>query len=150
MGLPRISGEVAKLWKDVELKYLPSGKAVCELPLVFNKRRKNQQTGEWEDAGSMFVRATAWEGMAENCANTLSKGDNVIVSGELSVREYDRKDGSGKGQSIELRVYEIGPSLRWSEAKIQRIQRRSDDTSGGSDDPWSNPAQAVADEEVPF
>lgn len=146
MGLPRINGEVAKLWKDPELKYVPSGKAVCELPLVFNKRRKNQD-GTWEDAGSMFVRATAWEGMAENCANTFSKGDNVIVSGELSVREYDRKDGSGKGQSIELRVYEIGPSLRWSEAKIQRIERRSDDTSGGSDDPWSNTATA---DEAPF
>lgn len=149
MGLPRINGEVGKLWREPELKYLPSGKAVCDLGIVFNKRRKNQD-GSWEDAGSMFVRATAWEGMAENCANTFSKGDNVIVSGELSVREYDRKDGTGKGQSIELRVYEIGPSLRWSEAKIQRIQRRSDDTSGGSDDPWSNPAQAVAEDEPPF
>lgn len=146
MSLPRIA-EVAKLWRDPEIRYTPGGKAVASLGLVFSKRKKTE-AGGWEDAGSLFVRGTLWEGYAENAVNSLSKGDNVFVVGELEMREYE-KDGE-KRQSLELRVYEIGPSLRWSEAKIQRIQRRSDDTSGGSDDPWSNPAQAVADEEAPF
>lgn len=148
MGLPRINGEVGRLWKDPTIRYTGSGKAVCEIPLVFSKRRKDETTGKWEDVGSMFVRATAWDAMAENCGNTLSKGDNVVVSGELSVNEYDRKDGSGKGQSIELRVYEIGPSLRWNEAKIQRVERRSEST-GPVDDPWGS-APAAGDEECPF
>lgn len=135
MGLPKIH-EVGKLWRDPELKYTPAGKAVCELGIVFNKRRKTD-TG-WEDAGSMFVRGTVWEQMAEHCAETLSKGDQVLVSGELSVREFERKDGS-KGQSVELRVYDVGPSLKWTQAKLQRVERGSDGdrSTQHTDDPWS-------------
>jgi single-strand DNA-binding protein len=153
MGLPRINGEVGKLWKDPEIRWTPQGKAVCELPLVFNKRVKNRDTGEWEDAGSMFVRGAVWEQTAENCANSLAKGDQVMVTGELSTREYEKNDGS-KGYSLELRVYEVAVSLRWNEVRVQRAER----TGGGSkrpttqqDDPWGSvpPPDAPMDE-APF
>ena len=141
MGLPRIS-EVARLWKDPELKFLPSGKAVCELPLVFSKR-KQAEDGSWQDAGSMFVRATVWDKPAEFCAEALVKGDDVLVTGELSVREFERKDGS-KGQSVEMRVYEVGPSMKWNGAKVLRVERESAHGSSGtrtsapSSDPWGD------------
>lgn len=150
MGLPRINGEVGKLWADPELRFTPGGKAVCSVPLVFNKRKKNQ-AGEWEDAGSMFVRGTVWDQQGENCAESLAKGDEVIVTGELSVREYERKDGS-KGTSIEANLYAIGPSLKWNAVKIARAARGSElpaaDTGG---DPWgSAPAKSTADDQPPF
>ena len=157
MGLPRIN-EVARLWKAPELRFTPSGKAVCELPLVFNKR-KQDANGNWEDAGSMFVRASVWDKAAEHCAEALDKGDDVLVSGELSVREFERKDGS-KGQSIELRVYEIGPSMKWNGVKVARADRSgspahgsSDSGRGGAaDDPWGAPVSSSVgpDEEPPF
>lgn len=151
MGLPRINGEVGKLWANPELRFTPGGKAVCSVPLVFNKRKKNQ-AGEWEDAGSVFVRATVWDQQGENCAESLAKGDEVIVTGELSVREYERKDGS-KGTSIEANLYAIGPSLKWHSAKVNRVSRASDGTAGGSPDPWGSdvaPGQPVDGDEPPF
>lgn len=143
MGLPRVA-EVAKLWKDPELRYTPSGKAVCELPLLFVKRARND-AGQWEDVAQMWVRGTVWDRAAEHAAESLSKGDEVLVSGELSTREFERKDGS-KGTSVEMRVFEVGPSLRWGSAKVSRAERSAARPSGPSDDPW----QAAPADEAPF
>lgn len=127
MSLPRIKGETARLWAPPELRYTSSGKAVCTLPLVFNKRRKLPD-GTWEDAGSLFVRATAWDQMAESCAECLDKGHDVIVAGELSLREYEKTDGS-KGQSLELRLDDVGPSMRNATVKVTKAERGSTDDS---------------------
>lgn len=139
MALPKIN-ETARLWGEVELRFTPSGKAVASVPLVFNKRTKNRDTGEWEDSGSLFVRGTAWDQLGENCAESLNKGMEVIVSGELSQREYERKDG-GKGTSLELNIYAIGPNLKTATAKVNKATRSSGNggygSGGGADDPWS-------------
>ncbi|MBW0088267.1 single-stranded DNA-binding protein [Pseudonocardia sp. KRD-184] len=156
MSLPKVQGEVARLWDAPELRFTSAGKAVCSVPLVFNKRRKNQGSGEWEDVGSMFVRASAWEQLAENCAESLSKGDEVIVSGELSLREYDRKDGSGKGTSVEMNIFAIGPSLSRATAKVAKVSRdgaaATPRAAGDEVDPWSSAPTGAAtdDSEIPF
>lgn len=129
MSLPRVQGELARLTKDVEIRYTPAGKAVATVDLAFNKRTKDRETGEWQDAGTMFVRGTAWEQLGENCMNSLSKGDEVIVSGELSVREYERKEG-GTGYSVELNIYAIGPNLRTCTAKVSRATREGSESRG--------------------
>lgn len=149
MSLPKIQGETARLWAEPELRYSPQGKAVCSVPLVFSKRKKNTQ-GVWEDAGSMFVRGTAWEQLGENCAESLTKGDEVIVTGELSVREFERNDGS-KGQSLELNVYAIGPSLRFNTVKVNRVERGTAKPQGSGSpagDPW--PTAPVDEDSSPF
>ncbi|MEV0085241.1 single-stranded DNA-binding protein [Saccharopolyspora sp. NPDC050642] len=149
MSLPKINGEVARLWAAPELRWTPGGKAVVTVPLVFNKRKRTD-AGEWEDAGSMFVRAQAWELFAENISESLSKGDEVIVSGELSLRDYDRKDGS-KGQSIELALYAIGPNLKRHMAKTLRIDRQGVSESAPTADPWANaPRGGNSTDEPPF
>jgi single-strand DNA-binding protein len=156
MGLPKVQGEIAKLWADVEMRFTPQGKAVASVPLVFNKRKLDKATGEWADAGTVFVRATAWEQLAENCAESLSKGDEVVVSGELSMREYERRDGTGKGQSLELNIWVIGPSLARATAKVNKVSRSGSQPAAGgpAEDPWgSSPAPAsrpAADDEPPF
>ncbi|MFI0469274.1 single-stranded DNA-binding protein [Saccharopolyspora sp. 5N102] len=151
MSLPKINGEVARLWADPELRWTPSGRAVVTVPLVFNKRKRTD-AGEWEDAGSMFVRGQAWELFAENISESLSKGDEVVVAGELSVRDYDRKDGS-KGQSIELALYAIGPNLKRHMAKTLRIDRQDVPESTPTGDPWGSappPSGGSVADEPPF
>jgi single-strand DNA-binding protein len=137
MALPRIH-ETGRLYAAPELRYTSSGKAVCTIPLVFSKRTKDRETGEWSDSGTLFVRGSVWDQMAENCAETLNKGDEVVVSGELSMREYERNDGS-KGQSLEMTLNAIGPSLRWSTAKVAKAVRSGGDSGNSTpaDDPWS-------------
>ncbi|MCI2421489.1 single-stranded DNA-binding protein [Saccharopolyspora sp. K220] len=136
MSLPKINGEVARLWAEPELRWTPSGKAVVTVPLVFTKRKRTD-AGEWEDAGTMFVRAQAWEQFAENISESLAKGDEVVVTGELSVRDYERQDGS-KGQSLELTLYAIGPNLKRHMAKTLRIDRQDAPASANSPDPWGS------------
>ena len=160
MSLPKIH-EVGRLTSDPVLRYGPSGKPVASLNVAFNKRKKDPQTGEWVDAGALFVRCTAWDQMAENVSNSLSKGDEVFVSGELSMREYDRTDGSGKGQSLECNLYAIGPTLSRATAKVARATRTGADGNGSGtpvDDPWAiAPATKTAasaastwEDEIPF
>src|SRR5687768_15367672 len=143
MGLPRINGEVARLWSDPELRFTPAGKAVASVPLVFKKSKKDAN-GVWQDVGEMWVRGTAWDQLGENVAESLSKGDEVVVSGELSVREYERNDGT-KGQSVELNIWAIGPNLARATAKVNKTSRGGSETGGnrqpaysggGSSDPW--------------
>lgn len=149
MPFPKIT-ETARLYADVELRFTPGGKAVANVPLVFSKRKKNAQ-GDWEDAGAVFVRGTAWDQLAENCAESLFKGVDVLVSGELSVREYERKDGS-KGTSVEMNIYAIGPSLNRATVKVNKAERGSEQQSSSQgsaqNDPW-NSAPPI-DDPAPF
>src|SRR5690606_33235209 len=121
MSLPRIT-EKGFVISAPSLRFTPSGKAVVEVPIAFNKRRKNEQTGQWENTHSIIVRGTAWEDHAEQIAETITDRMDVLVSGELFVREYETKDGlvSGelfvreyetkdgrKGQSVEMNIFDI-------------------------------------------
>lgn len=139
--LPKIS-EVGRLWDDPTIRWTPSGKAVVTVPLVFSKRKKTE-SGSWEDVGSLFVRGTLWDQYAQNVADSLSKGDSVLVSGELAEREYE-KDGE-KRKSLELKIFDIGPTLKWGPVKIARAERSSGESwSSASDDPWAS------DDSAPF
>lgn len=145
MALPKIN-ETARLAADPELRFTSSGRAVCSMRLVFSKRKLNQQTNQWEDAGELWVNGTAWEQLGEHCAESLVKGCEVLVSGELSQREYERKDGT-KGTSLELNIYAIGPSLRSATATVNKASRGSQGgPSGPQDDPWAG----AADDSAPF
>lgn len=140
MALPKIC-DVAKLWAEPELRFTPGGKAVLTLPLVFGKRKKNAN-GEWEDAGSLFVRGTAWDDLAEHAAESFAKGDMVIVQGELYQREYE-KDGE-KRQSLEMTVYAVGPDVKRASVSVNRVERTKEATP--FDDPWGG----TTTQEAPF
>src|SRR5699024_4939870 len=92
---------------DVQLKFTPNGKAVCEVSVAENHNRKNEQTGQWETESTTWRRVSFWENQAEAVAEQVQKGDRVIVSGDEKLREYERKDGS-KGASLEVRGRHIG------------------------------------------
>ncbi len=117
---------VGNLTRDPELRYTPSGAGVASFGLAVNRRY--QVNGEWQEQVSFF-NIVAWSELGENAAASLSKGMRVIVTGRLEQRSYETKDGE-KRSVTEVRADELGPSLRWAQAQVERISR-DDATSGG-------------------
>ena len=113
---------IGNLTDDPELKFTPSGAAVANFTVASTPRTLDRQTNEWKDGEALFIRCAAWRQLAENVAESLQKGQQVIVQGPLSVRNYERQDGS-RGTSVEMTVNEIGPSLRFATAKVTRVNR---------------------------
>jgi len=134
---------IGNLTDDPELKFTPSGAAVANFTVASTPRTFDRQTNEWKDGDALFLRCAAWRQLAENVAESLQKGQRVIVTGALRVRQYERQDGS-KGTSVELNVDEVGPSLKFATAKVTKATR-SGSSGGGfggggasSSDPWSS------------
>ena len=88
-----------------------------------------QRNGEWQEDVSFF-NVTAWADLGENAAASLTKGMRVIVSGRLEQRAYETKEGE-KRTVVEIVADEIGPSLRWARAEVERIARDGGGNSGG-------------------
>ncbi|MFD5682158.1 single-stranded DNA-binding protein [Streptomyces bacillaris] len=151
MALPTLTG-VGRLTNDPELRFTPSSKAVASIPLAFNSRRLNRQTQEWEDGDVLYVRGTAWERLAENAAETLTKGMEVIVTGELRTESWE-KDGQ-KHERTALLIRSIAPSLAFATAVVSKVTsgqnggqgsgqgqqgrpQQSHPTQPPADDPWA-------------
>jgi single-strand DNA-binding protein len=133
---------VGNLTDDPELKFTPSGAAVANFTVASTPRTFDRQTNEWKDGDALFLRCAAWRQLAENVAESLQKGQRVVVTGALRVRQFERQDGS-KGTSVELNVDEVGPSLRYATAKVTKVSR-SGNSGGGGNGGWDQPAAAPA------
>lgn len=120
---------VGNLTRDPELRFTPSGQAKATFGLAVNRRWMNRQTQEWEEATSFF-NVVAWGDMGENASESLPKGARVLVTGRLEQRSYETQDGE-KRSVVEIVADEIGPSLRWATAQIQKTERRGGDGGGG-------------------
>lgn len=120
---------IGNLTSDPELRFTPSGSAVANFTIASTPRTFDRQSNEWKDGETLFLRASIWKEAAENTAESLTKGTRVIVSGRLKSRTYDTKEGE-KRTVMELEVDEIGPSLKYANAKVNRTQR-----SGGQQQP---------------
>jgi single-strand DNA-binding protein len=143
---------IGNLTNDPELRFTPGGHAVANFTVASTPRTFNRQTNEWEDGETLFLRASLWREAAENLAESLTKGMRVIATGRLKSRTYETKEGE-KRTVIELEVDEIGPSLRYAQAKVNRITRTQTPPGGGwsggqaqagggqlpPDDPWATP-----------
>ncbi|WP_427015824.1 single-stranded DNA-binding protein [Pseudarthrobacter sp. P1] len=113
---------IGNLTNDPELRFTPSGSAVANFTIASTPRTFDRQSNEWKDGETLFLRASIWREAAENVAESLTKGTRVIVSGRLKSRTYDTKEGE-KRTVMELEVDEIGPSLRYANAKVNRTPR---------------------------
>lgn len=98
---------------EPELRFTPSGVAVCKFRMAHTERFLNRETQEWEDAEPVWLTVTVWREMAENFANTLVKGARVVVWGRLKSRTYDTKEGE-KRTVFEVEANEVGASLRYA------------------------------------
>lgn len=118
---------VGNLTRDPELRFTTGGRGVASFGLAVSRRY--QVNGEWQEQTSYF-NIVAWGQMGENAAATLTKGMRVIVSGRLEQREYQNREGE-KRTAIEINADEIGPSLRWATASVERQSRGDGGNNGG-------------------
>jgi single-strand DNA-binding protein len=156
---------VGNLTADPELRFTPSGAAVASFTIASTPRSFDKNTNEWKDGEALFLRCPLWRQAAENAAESLTRGMRVIAQGRLQQRSYETREGE-KRTVIELTVEEIGPSLKYASAKVNRTQRGSS-TGGGfgssgsdaggagapADDPWGSAPAAGAgalSDEPPF
>jgi single-strand DNA-binding protein len=121
---------VGNLTDDPELRYTPNGAAVANFRVAVSRRGKDETTGEWKDLDTSFFKVNAWRSLGENVAESLTRGSRVIVSGRLRSRSWENPEGETRS-SVEIEADEVGPSLRWATAKLEKTTR-----SGGGD--WSD------------
>ena len=164
---------IGNLTADPELRFTPAGAAVANFTVAATPRTFDRNSNEWKDGEALFMRCNIWREAAENVAESLTRGSRVIVTGRLKQRSYETREGE-KRTVVELEVDEVGPSLRYATAKVNKAGRGggggasggggggySGSNSGGSrgnqgpaDDPWgSAPAASYgsqADDEPPF
>lgn len=151
---------VGNLTDDPELRFTPSGAAVANFTVASTPRNFDKNTNEWVDGEAMFLRCSIWRQAAENVAESLQRGMRVVVQGRLKARSYEDREGQ-KRTVFEIEVDEVGPSLKFATAKVNRTSRQgggSGYSQGGGgqqgggysqgggqsaprqDDPWATPA----------
>jgi single-strand DNA-binding protein len=135
---------IGNLTADPELRFTQSGAAVANFTVASTPRTFDRQSGEWKDGEALFLRCNIWRQSAENVAESLTRGARVIVSGRLKQRSFETREGE-KRTVVELEVDEVGPSLRYATAKVNKVSRGSGGGgfggSGGgapADDPWGS------------
>ena len=114
---------VGNLVADPELRYTPSGAAVANFRVASTPRRFDSQSNQWVDGEALFLACNIWRQAAENVANSLTKGDRVIVQGRLRQRSYDTREGE-KRTVYEIEVDEVGPSLRYATSQVTKTPRQ--------------------------
>lgn len=145
---------VGNLTADPEIRTTGSGASVASFTIASTPRSWNRNTNQFEDGQALFMRCSAWRDLATHCAQSLAKGMRVIAQGRLQQRSYQAQDGSNR-TVVELQVDEIGPSLRYATAQVQKMQSggyQGGNANGGgyqqaqqqsqapADDPWGAPA----------
>jgi single-strand DNA-binding protein len=168
---------IGNLTDDPELRFTPSGAAVAKFRIASTPRTLDRDSGQWKDGEPLFLACSVWRQVAENVAESLHRGSRVIISGRLRQRSYETREGE-KRTVYELEVDEIGPSLRYATAKVQKMSRSGgggggfgagggNNTGGGggapsqgaggyADDPWATaapvggPGGSQFDDEPPF
>ena len=117
---------VGNVTNEPELRYTPSGVAVCNFSIATNHRVK--QGDKFVDGAPTFYRATVWSDYAEHVASSLTKGMQVMAMGSVYTETYTDRNGEERS-SLKLDVDEVGPALRFATAKVARSQRNG----GGGD-----------------
>ena len=160
---------VGNLVADPELRWTPNQVAVCNFRIATTPRVYNRDTNQWEDGDAVFMTCNIWRQAAENAAETLTKGMRVIVQGNLKQRSYQTKEGEQR-TVYEIEVDEVGPSLRYATATVNRADRNNNtqvqsqqsgwqvqDSRGGFGQPqqgqqgtWGEPAKPANNDTPPF
>ncbi|MGO2655551.1 MAG: single-stranded DNA-binding protein [Pseudoclavibacter sp.] len=113
---------VGNLTGDPELRYTQNGVAVASFTIASTPRSFDRASGEWKDGDALFLRASVWRDFAEHVAKSLTKGMRVIAQGRLRQRSYQDREGNNR-TSYELDIDEVGPSLRYATAQVERVAR---------------------------
>ena len=136
---------VGNLTDDPELRFLPNGTAMVKFTVASTPRTLDRESGQWKDGDPLFLTCTAWRDLAEHIAESLAKGTRVLVQGRLRLSRWENEQGE-KRSAYGLEIDEIGPSLRFAQAKVSKISRaKAGDgftPSEVPDDAWNSAAPA--------
>jgi single-strand DNA-binding protein len=121
---------IGNLTGDPELRFTPSGAAVANFTIASTPRTLDRQTNEWKDGETLFISCAVWRQVAENVAESLTRGSRVVVHGRLKARSYDDREGN-KRTVFECDVEEIGASMRYATLKISKTSRSDGGGFGG-------------------
>ena len=145
MGFNNTVTVVGNVTRDPELRFTPNGAAVTSFGLAWNRKGQND-----EDVVSFFD-VTCWSGLAENVAESIHKGDRVVVYGRLDQRSWETPEGERRSK-VEIVADDVSPSLRWATVEITRNEFRGGD-GGGSAAPSGGGGRAASTpqtDEEPF
>ena len=143
---------VGNLTDDPELRFTPNGAAVANFRLAVTPRIREGDS--WKDGETSFFRINVWRQQAENVAETLQKGTRCIVVGRLRTRSWETPEGE-KRSVTEVEADEIGPSLKFATAKVERSSRGGSGGGGGGGGDWAGSAAGASkggqfNDEPPF
>jgi single-strand DNA-binding protein len=156
--LPNVTGEF-RVAQDPELRFTPSGVAICNMRVVASSRKQNENN-EWVDDKTCWLTLTGFKQQAENMAESFQKGHLIMVDGRLETQEWEATDGT-KRTSLVVLVNQVGHSTKWDASKSLKADRPqgSGSAQGGqqqgsgapADDPWAvGPPGGGQNEEPPF
>jgi single-strand DNA-binding protein len=123
---------IGNLTREPEIRYTRDGQATTTLGVAVNRRWQDKATKEWEESTSFFD-VVCWRELAENAAVSLVKGMRVVVTGRLEHRSWDTEEGEHRSK-VEVVADDLGPSLRFATAEVQRTERRVADGNAGPDE----------------
>lgn len=137
---------IGNLTDDPELRFTPGGAAVVKFRVASTPRFMDRESGQWKDGEPLFLTCTVWRDMAEHVAESLTKGTRVVVYGRLRLSRWEDKETGEKRSMFQLDVDEIGPSLKFAQAKVTKMSRaRASDgftPDQVPDDPWNTATPA--------
>lgn len=143
---------IGNLTADPEMRTTRNGATVANFSIAATPRVFDKQSNQWVDGEALFLRCTAWRDLASHCVQTLRKGMRVIAQGRLQQRSYQAKDGTNR-TVIEMTVDEIGPSLKYATAQVQKMQSGSyqgGNANGGYQQPQQPQQQSQAPADNPW
>ena len=133
---------VGNLTRDPELRFTPSGQATATFGVAVNRSWTDRNTNERKEQTS-FLDVVTWGQLAENAAQSLTRGTRVVVSGRLDQRSWENQEGE-KRSKIEITADEVSPSLRWATVEITKNERRTPDGNGGGGNSYRQPVHEAA------
>jgi len=125
---------VGNLTDNPELRFTPSGVPMARFTVAVNPRVFDKASGEWRDGDPSFYNCTAWRQLAENIAQSLSKGVRVIVAGTIAQQRWETDQGE-KRSTFAVTAEAVGPDLTYATATVRKTVRAG--STVGSDDPWA-------------
>ena len=135
---------IGNLTDDPDLRFTQGGAPVASLRVASNRRFTDRAGNQQEE--TTFLNVNCWRDLAENAAESLKKGDRVVVIGRVRVRSYENREGQTVW-TTEIEADEIAPSLRWARAEVHRT---SGGSSGGAAAAGSGTPPPPSDDDVPF
>ena len=134
---------------DPESRTTRNGVPFAAFRVASTVRRINPQTREYQDGGTSFYNVTAFRSLGANIANSLKKGEPVVVYGRLRVNQWVRSSDNSHATSVEIDAYNVGHDLSWGTTSLTRVSRAQLDTQDRMADEGVQDALAALEGEPP-